>query len=195
MAAEPIRDKKDVKKLVQYYLDLQNWRNYVLIVMGINTALRISDLLQVKWNDVYDFERKKFRTHLKLREMKTKKAQSIMLNKSILAALRLYMENSNATSGSFLFVSNRRSKDGTYNPISRQQAYRIIKEAAQKSRTAEQVSCHSLRKTFGYHAWHAGAHVVVLMEIYNHSSYAMTRRYLGIAQDERDAVYKMANWN
>jgi len=55
MASEPIRNKKDVLQFINYYYQQKNRRNYVLIVMGINTALRISDLLKVRWSDVYDF--------------------------------------------------------------------------------------------------------------------------------------------
>jgi integrase len=188
MAAEPIRDKKVIKQLVDFYLDLKQWRNYVLIVLGLNTALRISDLLALRWGDVYDVERKRFRKHLTLTEGKTKKTKTVALNKAAITALQLFFPHRRAFAGSdggFIFANNRANAA----PIGRTQAHRIIKKAAQSIRVVNRISCHSLRKTFGYHAWKSGAAVSVIMDIFNHSSYEITRRYLGIAQDDRDKVY------
>ena len=54
----------------------------------------------------------------------------------------------------------------------------------------EHISCHSLRKTFGYHAWKQSVPPAMLMDIYNHSSYQITKRYLGIDQDDKDQVFE-----
>jgi len=67
-ATEPIRDKKQLKSLANYFLTRGQLRNHVLIVMGTCTALRISDLLCLKWSDVYEEERHDFRKHVALTE-------------------------------------------------------------------------------------------------------------------------------
>lgn len=179
---EPIRNKKQVRKLSRYYIERGEIRNHVMVVLGIHTALRISDILQLSWDDVYDFETRRIRSSISIIEKKTKKSKVIALNKSIVAALTAYLPA--AKPGTPLIVNIRTRK-----AISRIQAYRIIRTAAEVLAFENRVSCHSLRKTFGYHAWKSGVSPAVIMEIYNHSSLAVTRRYLGVTQDDKNAVY------
>lgn len=77
--------------------------------------------------------------------------------------------------------------------ISRIQAYRIIHDASNELGFETKISCHSLRKTFGYQAWKQGAEPALIMNIYNHSSYQITKRYLCIDQDDRDSLYQKIN--
>lgn len=181
-ATEPIRDKKHLHAMADYFLQHGQLRNYVLLSLGVHTALRISDLLRLRWEDVYDDERDEFRTHITLTEHKTGKEKTIALNKRAIRALRLYLPYRR---GAFLFAS--RKGDG---PISRVQAWRIIHGAAEAIGLTGKIGCHSMRKTWGYHAWTSQAvSPVVIMDIYNHSSYEVTRRYLGVAQDDLDKAY------
>jgi integrase len=184
---EPIRDPEDLERLKNHYLTKEkNVRNYTLIIIGLNTALRISDLLSITWNHVYDFQAEQFRTHLDLTEQKTNKKTHIILNETALRTLQAYKEAfPELHPGDYLFVGKSKTK-----PLSRHQAYRIINRACDKEHIKGTIGCHSLRKTFGYHAWKAGILPVLIMAIYNHSSFEVTKHYLGIEQDDKDAVYQ-----
>lgn len=180
-ATEPIREKDQLKALADYFLNRGQLRNYVMIVMGTCTALRISDLLRLCWPDVYDCNKETVRSHISLTEHKTGKAKTIALNGQVIAALMRYHPQRN---GEYIF-SNRRGA-----AISRVQAWRIIRDAAAELGIDGVISCHSLRKTWGYHAWTSQAvSPVVIMDIYNHSSFEVTKRYLGVAQDDLDKAY------
>jgi len=182
-ATQPIRNKEQVRELAKYYLKRGEPRNHLLIIMSVHTGLRISDLLRLKWENVYDFKLKRFRENVIVTEKKTKKQKIIVINKTIIAALNLCI--CAVKQGEFLIKSR---KGGA---ISRIQAYRLIRAAAEALNFCTRVSCHSLRKTFGYHAWKSGISPVVIMEIFNHSNFSVTRRYLGVAQDDKNMVYHM----
>ena len=179
---DPIRDKKQLRQLAGYWLERNNYRNYTLIVLGVCTALRTGDLLRLAWEDVYNEKCGMFRSHITITEMKTMKKRTIALNAQAIAALTLLYPHRR---GSCIFANNRIEDC----PISRIQAWRVVKTAAASSGLTGCISTHSLRKSFGYFAYKSGVLPVLLMDLYNHTSFEVTRRYLGIAQDDRDKVY------
>ena len=189
-ATQPIRSKKEIRALINYYLRRGQIRNHALIVTGIYTALRVSDLLRLTWADVYDFKNKRFRKTITITEKKTGKAKIIALNKNCTAALKRLIHTANPTCRNQSIFENKR----TGKSISRVQAYRIIRDASKAVNMENHASCHSLRKTFGYFAWQNGVSPVVIMEIYNHSSLAVTMRYLGVTQDDKNAAYLNLNF-
>lgn len=183
---QPIREKEELKQFMDYYRSTRpNARNYVLITFGLHTALRISDILNLGWRDVYDFDKKRFRNHVFVREEKTGKENVVALNAHLKDSLELYKNLRNLSPEDYIFTKTTNFS----RPLSRSQAFRIIKKAAAETLHDPHISCHSLRKTFGYHAWKQGVPPALLMEIYNHSSYTITKRYLGISQDERDSIF------
>ena len=187
---QPIRDRQKLQNFSTYYKDEKpNLRNYALVVLGLNTALRISDLLHLRWNDLYDFEKLCFRDHLLIKEQKTGKRNRIAINEKAREAMEMYFNERNPAEDEFIFSK----RTNPYKPLSRSQAYRIVKDDANHTTSEEAVSCHSLRKTFGYFAWQEGVQPALLMDVFNHSSYAITKRYLGIEQDEKDLVYLNIN--
>lgn len=183
---EPIRNETQVRAMLSYYRNKGQPRNQVLLALSVHTALRVSDILALKNADAYDFSRRRVRKSITVAEKKTGKKKIIALNKTAIKALEAYFAQfPKAAQDEPLIINGQ-----TRNAISRVQAYRLISEAAKAVGIEQKVGCHSLRKTFGYHAWRGGVSPVLLMEIYNHSSYAVTKRYLGVTQDEQNAVYE-----
>ncbi|MDN6310633.1 MAG: tyrosine-type recombinase/integrase, partial [Psychroflexus sp.] len=74
-----------------------------------------------------------------------------------------------------------------------QQALVVLKEAAQAVGIKDNIGTHSLRKTWGYHAWKNGFNPALIMETLNHSNLAVTKRYLGIRQDDINDLYGQLN--
>ncbi len=185
---EPIKNKQDLAKFKSYYESVHpDSRNALLLTIGLNTALRIGDILVLHWNDVYNFEKERVRSHIRVQEQKTGKMNIVAINPTVSGRLLLFrQENENVREDDYLF----QSKKCKGQPLSRYQAFRITREAADYAGLEEHISCHSLRKTFGYHAWKQGVPPVMLMKIFNHSSYQITIRYLCIEQDEKDEVFK-----
>lgn len=172
---EPIRDQKQICA-VKNYLKERNLRDYAMFVVGINIALRISDLLSLTWQDVATGT-------IDIEEGKTKKPRTIKLNKAALKALQELQDSLDNPTG-HIFAS----REG--GPITRQQANSILKNAAKAVGIKENIGTHSLRKTWGYHAWKKGFNPALIMETLNHSNLSVTKRYLGIRQDEINGLYE-----
>jgi len=181
--SEPIRNENQVRAILAHYRNLGEYRNHVLIAVTLHTALRISDVLRLRCEDVYDFASGCVRDSVTLTEKKTGKSKIIALHETVVEALEIYFPQAKLGEPLIKNISTGKA-------ISRVQAYRLISSAACDVGISHKVGCHSLRKTFGYHAWKGCKSLAVLTDIYNHSSYAITRRYLGVSQDDRNEVYK-----
>ena len=182
---EPIRDRRIIEN-IKKLLKESNIRDYLLFVLGINTGLRVSDLLKLKTKDVSIG--KHILDVVYITEKKTGKTKKFVLNKSCKEALKEYLNITKLIPGQYLF----KSRKGDH-PIDRTQAYRIINNVARKVGIEDHIGTHTLRKTFGYHARKQGVSIELLQKVFNHSAPSITMRYLGITQDEINEVYSYVN--
>ena len=175
---QPIRDKAKIEA-IKKILRASTLRNELLFVLGINTGLRISDILALKITDVSMVNR------LELREKKTNKKRTIALTKKTCRLIERYLhiERPEAKAHEPLFRSQKGGK-----AISRQHAYEILNEAARAVGITERIGTHSLRKTFGYFAYKQGIDLAMIQKLLNHSSQTETLRYIGITQEQMDEV-------
>jgi integrase len=178
---QPIRDKRHIDAVKKAL----HGRDLLLFTFGINSGLRISDILKLKVGDV------RGKDFVVVRESKTSKAKRFIFNDAIKKAVVKHVDSSAPTTD-YLF----KSRKGDNKPISRVAAYRSINEAARRAGVLEKIGAigtHSLRKTFGYHAYKQGVDLALLQTIFNHSSQSVTLRYIGITQDNVDDVYTGIN--
>lgn len=187
---QPIRDKKKIDTIKKVLL-ASNVRDYCLFTLGINSGLRISDLLNLKISDVVD-ELRKVRERITLREKKTNKTKDFPLGDVARKAIVDYLKTRTSYElDEPLFLSQK--KNAGMAALQRDQAYKIINNAARSIGITERIGTHTLRKTFGYHAYKSGVSIEVIQKLFNHSTPSTTLRYIGITQDDLDGVYLNLN--
>lgn len=169
---QPIKNKRDIERMKKAL----HGRDKLLFIIGINSSLRISDLLSLKVGDVQG-------DYITLRERKTGKAKRVKVNAAIRKAVR-ELTPADAKATDWLFPSRKGDK-----PITRVHAWRVLAAAAKRAGLATAIGTHSLRKTFAYHAYKNGTDLALLMRVLNHASQRETLRYIGVEQDDIDDVY------
>ena len=182
----PIRDKKQIDS-IKKILKATNLRNYCLFTLGINSGLRISDLLNLKIKDVID-KRGRVRDRISIVEIKTGKKKDFPFSDVAKKSITEYLSERKYRRNQHLFLSRKWN-----GPLTRQQAYRIINDAARSVGIKEKIGTHTLRKTFGYHAYHKGIDLSLLQKLFNHATPGTTLTYIGITQEQVDNVYLTLN--
>lgn len=173
---EALRDIKQINAMKRY-LKKHSERDYVLFVFGINTGLKINELLEIKAGDVKE-EKGKVKDFIIL-SSKDSKHKEIYLNHKVKKDVQHYIEAKQLISADYLFQSSKTPK-----PITRQQAYRIIHQAAEAVGINGKIGTDSMRKTFGFHAYKRGVAISLLQKHFHHSTPSETLKYLGISKNE-----------
>ena len=187
----PIRDRKKIKAIKILMEKRGAYRDLLLFVLGINTGLRVSDLLSMKWSLFLDRfgSIKKVNSRITIKEQKTGKTKMFIMNKSIHHAVERYLRTlKNVSKDDYIFASRSR-KNGHPRSITRQYVWLLLNKYAKIVGIRESIGTHTLRKTFGYQLYKKGVSVEYIQKMLNHSSSSTTLRYIGITQEELDEIY------
>lgn len=167
---QPIRDLKlleDMKWSLKRHCEE---RDYILFLVGINTGLRVSDLLRLKIKDI------KGKKKIVVKEGKTQKPRTIQLT-NIYDELNEYIKTLEGTE--WLFPSRKGNLS-----ISRVHAYRQLNKASAMVDVVDGIGTHTMRKTFGYWHYKQFKDVAELQTILNHSHPSITLKYIGITDEQ-----------
>lgn len=184
----PIKDKRLLNRVIDYLIFEREhaksnkkyylkYRNYMLILIGINTAFRAEDLLQLKVKNIE-------KGYMSIKENKTGKVQNFPLNKKLHTKIMEYVNEFNLKSNDYLFMGQK-SKN-TYKgitrkiiyPITRQNCSALFKKISEDCGITFNFGLHSLRKTFGYMYILNGGKLVTLQKMYNHDKPTTTLFYV-----------------
>lgn len=179
----PIKDPKQIQQLLEYLINkydkakteikrYQADRNYMLILVGLNTAFRAEDLLQLRVADLNGY--------IHIKENKTNKYQNFKMNNELKTAVDDYVKRWNLGRYDYMFMGQKKIVDGKpyIYPINRQQGHRIVSQAGKAIGIDYTFGLHSLRKTFGYIYYANGGDILTLQKMYNHDSPETTIRYV-----------------
>lgn len=183
---EPLKSTRDINKVKQYLYGKENKRDYCVFVVGINVGLRAGDLLSLKLKDVTDGDTI-FDT-VAIKEQKTGKSRNFTLNKNAKEAIQVYIDSlADYTLEDYLFKSRKGGHLGV-RPL-----HHIIKTTLRDLGIKGNYGTHTLRKTMAYHRYINNVPLETLQKLLNHSSSAITLRYIGITQKVIIDCYNAVN--
>ena len=187
-AAEPIRSLEDIKKIQDYFLKKEDYRDYCSFWVGISVGLRISDLLSLKFSDVM-YDDYTFKPYIDIIEQKTDKessnvADDCLITKSVQDAIELYMCSleHKPNMNDYLFPSQKGGHLDT------RSAHKILKKMSKDLKLPYNVGTHTLRKTFSYWTLQLNQDdnnaIIMLQEMLKHSDLRSTLHYSGMTKDK-----------
>uniref|UniRef100_I2Q6I0 Site-specific recombinase XerD n=1 Tax=Desulfovibrio sp. U5L TaxID=596152 RepID=I2Q6I0_9BACT len=180
MKVEPITSARDIKSIKKLLSDQP--RNRLLFILGINTGLRVQDLLNLK---VGEIKQAKVGDRVVLREKKTQKENVFMVNKDIKDAVDDYLKTVDSKDEHFLF----KSRKGSNAPLTTYAVTMYVQQWCDAINLPGNYGAHTLRKTWCYHQRKThGTSWEVIAKRLNHSSPSITRRYIGVKEEEVEEV-------
>lgn len=182
---QPIRDMDVVYRLYDIAREHDRHRRTgetsweLLLVVGFNTSLRISDLTRFRVREL------RGQDYAQIQAQKTGKEARILINPAARRDINRLLAGRKPDDYAFQSRAKNR-KTHQPKPITRQRAYQIMNLIAKEAGIQERIGCHTLRKTFGYHYYKMTGDVVSLQRILCHTSSRETLLYIGVIQEEID---------
>lgn len=176
----PIKDPDKLREIREGLAGLTDWhgeRMFLLFEIGINTGLRISDIIRLRKKHVCG-------EWIETVEKKTGKVARIPLNVTVRKIIRDRCREMD--DDDLLFPSRMALGDGSIqHPMTYRSAYNDVRQIAEMFSLGDHIGCHTMRKTFGYWHYKQNKDLELLRQWFNHTSQAVTRRYIGVDEDER----------
>ena len=180
MKVEPVTEIKDIKSIKKLLSD--NPRDRLLFIIGINSGLRVQDILSLKIKDV---KLCKVGDRVAVLEKKTGKENVFIMNKEISASLQEYLTTIDPIDNHFLF----KSRKGRNSPLTTYAVTQMVQRWCDSINLIGNYGAHTLRKTWCYHQRKTfGVSWEILAKRLNHSSPSITRRYLGVKEEEVEEI-------
>ena len=142
MKVEAITDLKHIKSIKKLLVNQP--RNRLLFIMGINAGLRVQDILNLKLGDVREV---KVGDRISIIEKKTGKENVLMINKDIKDALDAYLKTIGVDDQHYLF----KNRKGSNYPLTTYAVTKYVKEWCEAINLHINAGAHTLRKTWCFH--------------------------------------------
>ena len=183
---QPLRKIEQIQRIRRNLKTPEKAVFYALFVVGCNTNLRVSDLRNLTWRNVWDEGTTDLCEHIHLVEQKTDKKRRIKMSENIAEALTYLMANLGRTPAPDEPIFRNRISRKVY---TREHLSRFIKLEAAKVGVTGSIGMHTLRKTWAYHAATTfGQPLVHIQAALNHSTQRQTMDYIGLTDDDIDVV-------
>ena len=199
----PIRNKEDIKRILKYLHEqsvnttrmdtmMAAYRNELLFAIGINVGLRVSDLITLKWENIFEDDMKTFRDSSNKIEKKTGKSKDICPNRCMQKYIMEYLSNTDIEpkKGEYVFIGSRKDKDGNFKPITDATVEKMMKDIQVNCSLGYNINTHSLRKSYSYHLYmylkekNDPFPLEKVQKALNHRNSSDTLRYLGLTREE-----------
>lgn len=195
--AKDVYTIEEAKMVCDYFKNNDQWIHYLVFSLSFNSGRRISDILNLRWCDVFDASTGEFRGHLNIREKKTGKFASPAINDGLKHAIQEYIQQMKINPvndgyedeyNGFVFMQHKGTHKG--HVLTYSGAYRGIKNAAEKTGIKSKVATHSARRLYGKTICEENPNdptrMECLQEMLGHSDQKVTRRYIGITKSKID---------